>query len=117
MAVGLVMVLMPLLGWPVSSIAMILAYQVGSLPTRGALASTALGIGAAAIVAWGISDLSIMYIVPHIGRMPQALLYPLLLAGAAGYVMVRFPKLAPIAPITALIPIMSVFGGIKAPNK
>jgi uncharacterized membrane protein YccC len=115
-AVASAFVLIPLLGWQVNSTHLTLAYMVAAAPTRGARTATAVGLGIAAITAWLISDLSIIYIAPHLGRMPLALIYPLLLAGSAGYLLVRFPKLAPIAPITAMIPIIGVFGGGRAPN-
>jgi uncharacterized membrane protein YccC len=115
-AVASVFVVMPLMGWSINSIPMLLAYMVASSPTRAALSSTAIGIGIAAMFAWAVSDLSIIYIAPQLGRMPFALIYPLILAGAAGYLMVRFPKLAPIAPLAAMIPILSVFGGMQAPD-
>jgi uncharacterized membrane protein YccC len=116
MGIAAVFIVMPLFRWQVSSMAMTLTFMVTALPTRAAMKGTAVGIGMAALVAWVISDLSIMYVAPYVGRMPVALVYSFALAGAAGYLAVRYPKLAPVAPLAAMIPIVTVFGGIKAPD-
>lgn len=115
-AVGAVFVVMPLMGWQVSSTPMILAFMIAALPTRTAMGQTVIGVGVAVLAAAILADLSIMYVVPHLGRSPMALLYPFVIAGGAGYVAVAVPKLAPIAPTFALITILSVFGGSRPPD-
>lgn len=116
LAVGSVLIVMPLMGWEPSSTPMTLAFMVASLPTRTATGQTAIGLVVAALVAWLLSDLAIVYIVPHMGRMPEALLLPAGIAGVAGWLVVARPKIGAIAPIVALVGILSVFGGAQPPS-
>jgi len=116
LAVAAVFVVMPLMGWPVSATPMTLAFMVAAVPTRTAMGQTVAGMAVAVIAAAIVADLSIMYVIPRLGRSPTALLFPLIIAGGAGYLMVAKPKLAPIAPLFALITVLSVFGGARAPD-
>lgn len=84
----------------------------GMSSTRGAAGTIAPGLVAGILLGWLVVDLAIVYVLPHLGRMPMVLVYPFAVAGLAGYLIVRGSPLGPLGAlfglVTAILPVFSV---------
>jgi len=103
------------LGWPVNTMVAPIAFMTVVL-TRGAAVQTVSSLAAVLALAWIVADLLIVYVAPHQGRAPLALVVPFVVAAAFAYVGTKQPKLAPLAPIGGLVVFLSVYGGMSMPT-
>jgi len=121
---GGVIVLMLAMGWNFKEdllamiMAPILAFIVAGLSsTRGALTKLGTGVGAGILIGWLIADLASVFLFAHLDRMPLSLVYPFVVAGGFGYLIVRGSPLGPLGALfgllTALLP---VFEGNAPPE-
>jgi uncharacterized membrane protein YccC len=89
----------------------------GMSSTRGAAGTIAPGLVAGILLGWIVGDLAIVYLLPHVGRMPMALVYPFAVAGLAGYLIVRGSPLGPLGALFGLVTaILPIFKGSAAPQ-
>ena len=102
------------LGWPVNIMVAPVVFMVAVL-TRGAAVQTLSALVAVVALAWLVADLLIVYVAPHLGRAPVALVASFPVAAAFAYIAARRPKLAPLPSIGGLIVFLSVYGGTSAP--
>jgi uncharacterized membrane protein YccC len=109
-AAGCAVLAMLALGWSVNPTGAIVAYLAASGPTRGAGRLVLLVVGLAGLLGWLLADLGSVYVYPHAGRMPLALLAPFALAGTLGYLAVRRPKLEPLRALTLMLAISPMLG-------
>jgi hypothetical protein len=75
----------------------------GMSSTRGAAGTIAPGLVAGILLGWLVVDLAIVYVLPHLGRMPMVLVYPFAVAGLAGYLIVRGSPLGPLGALFGLV--------------
>jgi hypothetical protein len=96
----------------------ILAFMLaGMSSTRGAGVTIARGLVAGILLGWLVVDLAIVYLLPHLGRMPMVLVYPFTVAGLAGYFIVRGSPLGPLGALFALlVTILPVYKSSAAPQ-
>jgi uncharacterized membrane protein YccC len=84
----------------------------GMSSTRGAAGTIAPGLVAGILLGWLVVDLAIVYLLPHLSRMPMVLMYPFAVAGLAGYLIARGSPLGPLGAlfglVTAILPVFSV---------
>jgi hypothetical protein len=96
--------LLPMIMAPVA--AFILA---GMSSTRGAGTTVSIGLTAGVLLGWLIADLASVFLLTRLDRMPLSLVYPFVIAGGAGYLIVRGSPLGPMgalfAMLTALLPV------------
>jgi uncharacterized membrane protein YccC len=113
---GGVIVLMLAIGWNFEEdllamiMAPILAFIVAGLSsTQGASVKLGIGVGAGILLGWLIADLASVFLFAHLDRMPLSLVYPFVIAGFFGYLIVRGSPLGPLGALfgllTALLPI------------
>ncbi len=103
------------LGWPLNATVAPVAFMIAVL-TRGAAVLTLASFAATLALGWLVADLCIVYVAPHLGRAPLALIVPFALAAAFAYVAALRPKLAMLPLIGGLVVFLSVFGGPSAPT-
>jgi hypothetical protein len=81
----------------------------GIASTRGAGTTVGIGLAAGFLLGWLIADLAAVFLFTHLDRMPLSLVYPFVIAGGAGYLIVHGSPLGPMgalfAMLTALLPI------------
>ena len=115
-ACGGVIVAMLAMGWSLEEdlLAMIMAailafILAGASSTRGAGTTIATGLIAGILLGWLIADLATVLLFTHLDRMPLSLVYPFVIAGGAGYLIVRGSPLGPMGALfgmlTALLPV------------
>jgi hypothetical protein len=113
---GGVIVAMLVMGWSLEEdqLPMIMAPIVafilaGMSSTRGAGTKIGIGLTAGVLLGWLIADLAGVFLFTHLDRMPLSLVYPFVIAGGAGYLIVRGSPLGPLGALfgmlTALLPI------------
>jgi len=113
---GGVIIAMLVMGWSFSEdllpmiMAPIVAFIVaGVSSTRGAGRALGIGFTAGVLLGWLIADLSMVFLFTHLDRMPLSLVYPFVIAGGAGYLIVRGSPLGPLGALfgmlTALLPV------------
>jgi hypothetical protein len=113
---GGVLIAMLVMGWNISQdmLPMIMAPIVafilaGMASTRGAGTKLATGLVAGVLLGWLIADLSLVFLFPHLVRMPLSLVYPFVIAGGTGYLIVRGSPLGPLGALfgmlTAILPV------------
>ena len=113
---GGVIVAMLVMGWSLEEdmLPMIMAPIVafilaGSASTRGAGTTLGIGLTAGVLLGWLIADLASVFLFNHLDRMPLSLVYPFVVAGGAGYLIVRGSPLGPLGALfgmlTALLPV------------
>jgi len=89
----------------------------GGASTRGVGRQAASSLAAGVLLGWLIADLSIVFLFPHVQRMPLALVYPFVLAIGAGYLLVRGSPLGPLGTLFALFTaVLPIFVGHGAPH-
>jgi uncharacterized membrane protein YccC len=109
-------ILVPIsLGWPINTMVAPIAFMTAVL-TRGAAVQTLSALAKVMVLAWVVTDLSIVYIAPHLGRMPLALMAPFTVAVAFAYIGATRPMLAPLPSLGGLVIFLSVFGGTSKPT-
>jgi uncharacterized membrane-anchored protein YhcB (DUF1043 family) len=96
----------------------ILAFMLaGMSSTRGAASAIVPGLVGGILLGWIVVDLAIVYLLPHVGRMPMALVYPFAVAGLAGYLIVRGSPLGPLGALLGLVTaVLPVFKGSAPPQ-
>jgi hypothetical protein len=113
---GGVIVVMLAIGWNFDEdiLAMIMAPIVafilaGMSSTRGAARMIGIGLTAGIFLGWLIADLAAVFLFTHLDRMPLSLVYPFIIAGGAGYLIVRGSPLGALGALfgmlTALLPV------------
>ena len=113
---GGVLVAMLVMGWDLEDdlLPMIMACIVafilaGVSSTRGAGTTVGIGLASGVLLGWLIADLASVFLFTHLDRMPLSLVYPFVIAGGAGYLIVRGSPLGPLGALfgmlTALLPI------------
>jgi uncharacterized membrane protein YccC len=113
---GGVIVAMLAMGWSLEEdlLPMIMASIVafilaGMSSTRGAGTKIGIGLTAGVLLGWLIADLAGVFLFTHLDRMPLSLVYPFVIAGGAGYLIVRGSPLGPLGALfgmlTALLPV------------
>jgi uncharacterized membrane protein YccC len=113
---GAAIVAMLVMGWSFSEdllpmiLAPIVAFIVaGMSSTRGAGTTIGIGLAMGFLLGWLIADLSIVFLFEHLNRMPLSLVYPFVVAGGAGYLIVRGSPLGPLGArfgmLVALLPV------------
>jgi hypothetical protein len=103
------------LGWPVNILVAPLAFMLAAL-TRGAAVQTLAALAAILASTWLVADLVIVYVTPHLGRAPFALVACFPLAAAFAYIAAKRPQLAMLTSIGGLIVFLSVYGGPSTPT-
>ena len=103
------------LGWQTNTVVAPMAFMTAAL-TRGAGVLLLASLPGFLALGWLVADLLTVYVTPHVGRAPLALLVPFALAAAFAYIAAKRPKLAMLPSITGLIAFLSVFGGTGAPT-
>jgi uncharacterized membrane protein YccC len=103
------------LGWPLNATVAPVAFMIAVL-TRGAAVLTLTSFAAMLALGWLVADLCLVYVAPHLGRAPLALIVPFALAAAFAYVAALRPKLAMLPLIGGLVVFLSVFGGPSPPT-
>ena len=103
------------LGWPINATVAPVAFMIAVL-TRGAAVVTLASFAAMLALGWLLADLCIVYVAPHLGRAPLALIVPFALAAAFAYLAALRPKLAMLPLIGGLVVFLSLFGGPSAPT-
>ena len=103
------------LGWPVNTLVAPIAFLFSSF-NRGAGVQTMAMLAAIIALGWLVADLSIVYVAPHVGRAPPALVIPFAVAAPFAYIAVRRPQLALLPSVGGLIALLPVFGGTSAPT-
>jgi hypothetical protein len=116
-AAGGTLIVTMAMGWGVQDqlgviMAVILAFIfAGMSSNRGAAGPIAQGLVAGILLGWLLIVLAIVYLLPHVGRMPTVLVYPFAVAGLAGYLIVRGSPLGPLGAlfmlVTATLPIFA----------
>jgi uncharacterized membrane protein YccC len=104
------------LGWTPNALAVSVAFNLAAAPTRGGFKTAAIGIVAVILVAWGVSDFLIVFVTPHVQRMPAALMIAFGVAAGFTYLGARSAKLGAVVPIFVLVVVLGVFGGSTAPQ-
>ena len=113
---GGVLVAMLVMGWDLEDdlLPMIMACIVafilaGMSSTRGAGTTVGIGLASGVLLGWLIADLASVFLFTHLDRMPLSLVYPFVIAGGAGYLIVRGSPLGPLGALfgmlTALLPV------------
>ena len=113
---GGVIVVMLAMGWSFEEdllpmiLAPILAFILaGVSSTRGAGKTVGIGLAGGILIGWLIADLASVFLLTHLNRMPVSLVYPFVIAGGAGYLIVRGSPLGPLGALfgmlTALLPV------------
>jgi uncharacterized membrane protein YccC len=122
-AAGGVLVATLAMGWgPQDQLAVIMAVILafilaGMSSTRGAAGTLVPGVIAGILLGWLVVDVAIVYLLPHLGRMPLALVYPLGVAGLAAYFIVRGSPFGPLGVLFGLITaILPVFAASASPQ-
>lgn len=96
--------MLPMIMAPI--VAFILA---GVSSTRGAGTMVGIGMAAGILLGWLIADLASVFLFTHLDRMPLSLVYPFVVAGGAGYLIVSGSPLGPLGVLfgllTALLPV------------
>ncbi|MBW2397552.1 MAG: FUSC family protein, partial [Deltaproteobacteria bacterium] len=96
--------LLPMILAPI--VAFILA---GVSSTRGAGTTVGIGLALGILLGWLIADLASVFLFTQLDRMPLSLVYPFVIAGGAGYLIVRGSPLGPLGALfgmlTALLPV------------
>jgi len=121
---GGVIVAMLAMGWSISEdiLALIMAPIVAFIlaaasSTRGAGTMLATGLIAGILLGWLIADLSLVFLFHHGARMPLSLVYPFVVAGGAGYLIVRGSPLGPLGALFGMLAaILPVFLGDAPPQ-
>ncbi len=103
------------LGWPVNTLVapvafMFCAFNRGAGVLALAMLSAILGLG------WLVADLSLVYVAPHVGRAPLALVIPFGVTATFALIAARRPQLALLPSVGGLIALLPVFGGTSAPT-
>jgi hypothetical protein len=112
----IVALLVPMsLGWPLDTTVAPIAFMIAAL-TRGAAVLTVTSFAGVLAIGWLAADLMSVFVMPHLGRAPLALLAPFLVAFGFAYVSVGRPRLAPLVSIGGLVAFLSVFGSTAAPT-
>jgi hypothetical protein len=113
---GGVIVAMLVMGWSFEEdllpmiLAPILAFILaGASSTRGAGKTVGIGLAGGILVGWLVADLASVFLLTHLDRMPVSLVYPFVVAGGTGYLIVRGSFLGPLGALfgmlTALLPV------------
>jgi len=108
-------VIVMVLDWPMNPMVAVFAFSTAML-TRGAATQTVVVLVAFVLLAWGIGDFVLVYLTPHAGRMPDALVIPFAIAALAAYASVKVPKLAAAPPIIGVLALLTPFGGPAPPT-
>jgi hypothetical protein len=104
--------MLPIIMAPVA--AFILA---GMSSTRGAGKTLGLGLAAGVLLGWLIADLASVYLFTHLDRMPLSLVYPFVVSGSAGYLIVRGSFLGPLGALFGMLTgLLPVFIGDAPPQ-
>jgi uncharacterized membrane protein YccC len=105
-----------ILGWPLNATVAPIAFLLAASPTRGGAVQTAIAIGATLALAWAMADLGSVYVTPHTGRAPLALVPAFVVASTFAYLAARQPKLAILTSVGGLVALLPVYGGMSAPT-
>jgi uncharacterized membrane protein YccC len=103
------------LGWPVNTMVAPIAFMLAVL-SRGAAVQTGAALAGVLALAWLVADIVIVYVAPHLGRAPFALVASFPLAAAFAYPAATRPQLALLPSIGGLILFLSVYGGTNPPT-
>lgn len=104
------------LGWPMNIVVAPVAFMTASARTRGALLETALGLSAVIALAWLVADLAIVYFMPHLARVPIALVVPFAVGAGFAAISVGRPLLATLPSVGGIVALTSVFGEMDPPT-
>jgi len=85
--------------------------------TRGAGTKIGIGLTAGVLLGWLIADLASVFLFVHLDRMPLSLVYPFVIAGGAGYLIVRGSFLGPLGALFGMLTaLLAVFIGDAPPQ-
>jgi uncharacterized membrane protein YccC len=110
---AIVMVLV--LDWPMNGVVAVFAFSTATL-TRGAATQTVAALVIFVLLGWGVGDFILVYLTPHAGRMPHALVINFIIASTAAYVGVKIPKLAGAYVFIGMLALLSAFAGPAPPT-
>ncbi len=121
---GAVVVAMLGMGWDLDEdllpmiMAPILAFLLAGISsTRGAATTIVTGLTAGVFLGWLIADLASVFLFTHLDRMPASLVYPFVIAGGAGYLIVRGSPLGPLGSLFGmLVALLPIFIGNAPPH-
>jgi len=121
---GGVIVAMLAMGWDLEEdmLPMIMAPIVafilaGMSSTRGAAKTLGIGLTIGVLLGWLIADLATVFLFTHLDRMPLSLVYPFVIAGGAGYLIVRGSPLGPLGALFGLlVALLPVYIGDAPPQ-
>lgn len=115
-AVVLVFLLMGAFGWPINTVVAPVAFLMAVAPTRGAALETGIQLGLVLALGWLVADFVGVYVMPHLGRAPLALVVPFAIAGAFAYLGDKIPRLANLPSVGAVVALLALFGSTSAPT-
>lgn len=115
-AVCAAFILVEALGWSTNTLVAPIAFMIACTPTRGGVTQTALLLAAIVCIGWATADVGLVFVTPVVGRMPTALVFPLVVATLFAYLSVTRPKLALLRSIGGLVALLPVYSGIAAPT-
>jgi hypothetical protein len=104
------------LGWEINTMVAPMAFMIAATPTRGGVTQTLVLLAGVVLFAWLLADLALVFVTPHVGRMPLALVYPAAIAGSFAYVRTVHPQLAILPSIGGLVAILPIYSGLAAPT-
>ncbi|MBW2268950.1 MAG: FUSC family protein [Deltaproteobacteria bacterium] len=104
------------LGWEINTMVAPMAFMVAAMPTRGGVTQSVGLLAGIVLFGWLLSDLALVFVIPHAGRLPLGLVYPAAIAGVFAYVAAVHPQLAMLPSIGGLVAILPIFSGLAAPT-
>jgi uncharacterized membrane protein YccC len=104
------------LGWDTNTTVAPVAFMLACTPTRGATAQTVLVLTGVLLLGWLLADLAIVFALPHLDRIPLALVLPFAVAGGLAWLGTKRPALAILPSVGGLLAILPVFGGMATPT-
>ncbi|MGI9431009.1 MAG: FUSC family protein [Myxococcota bacterium] len=104
------------LGWPLNLLILQVAFRGASPTTRGASSQRAIAVAVTVAIAWLGLDLAIVYLFPAVGRLPLALIFPILIAGGFAYWRFPRPTYKDVNDNAMQVALVPAFGSLAAPT-
>ena len=103
------------LGWEANMLILQVAFRGASPPTRGGGWQRLMAVAVTVAIVWALTDLAIVFMFPHTGRLGLSLLFPLLLAGGFAYWRYSRPAYKDVNDNALQVGLVPAFGGLAAP--
>lgn len=116
LAVVISLLLVVSAGWGNNAMVMTIAYATAASPTFRSAKGATIMLLQITVVGSIIADISLVYLMEYLQRMPFALIYPFTLMAVLGYLVIQKPKpFAGIAAILAVFIIPPIFAPAAVP--